>query len=157
MSKVIIGCDPDSNKSGFAKYKDGKLVELNSLPIINAFYYFQQEYESCVNEGVKIELHIENLLGNRCSSFNWVRKPNKDQERRINAKISESVGRCKQAQAEVERIAEHFGVKVVHHPVSSKWKNQAGKKEFERLTGWNGRSNEDSRSAAWFGFIGSRK
>lgn len=153
MSKVIIGCDPDSNKSGFAKYKDGKLVELDSLPIINAFYYFQQEYESCVNEGVKIELHIENLLGNRCSSFNW----RHGQGKRVHAKISESVGRCKQVQFEIERIAEHFGIKVVHHPVSSKWKNQGGKKEFERLTGWSGRSNEDSRSAAWFGFLGSRK
>lgn len=150
MSKVIIGCDPDSNKSGFAYFKDGKLTDLRCMGIVE-FYEWLSGIKSL--GPVDIELHIENLLGNRCSSFNW----RHDQGKRVHAKISESVGRCKQVQFEIERIAEHFGVKIVHHPVSSKWKSQAGKKEFERLTGWAGRSNEDSRSAAWFGFIGSRK
>jgi hypothetical protein len=42
----------------------------------------------------------------------------------------------------------------VRHKVSKKWKDAAGKKEFERVTGWKGRSNEDTRSAAYFGYLG---
>ena len=65
------------------------------------------------------------------------------------------MGRCKQMQLEVEKIAEHFDIKIVRYPVSSQWKNSAGKKEFDRLTGWKGRSNEDTRSAAYFGYLGT--
>ena len=30
------------------------------------------------------------------------------------------------------------------------------KKQFEKVTGWTGRSNEDTRSAAYFGWLGCR-
>ena len=34
------------------------------------------------------------------------------------------------------------------------WKDKHGKIEFESVTGWTGRSNEDTRSAAYFGMLG---
>ena len=142
MNKLIIGCDPDSDKSGFALYEDGRRVNLKSMSDI-------EFYEFCfTHHQYKIELHIENVNGNRCSSFNWRPQDTKG----VKAKKSEGVGKCKQAQVSVERIAEHFGIEIVRHPVSSKWKSQKEKAEFQQITGWTERSNEDTRSAAWFGY-----
>ena len=73
----------------------------------------------------------------------------------VKFKVSEKVGKCKQVQIEIERLAEHFGIKVVRHKVSSSWKTgEAQTNQFKLNTKWKGRSNEDSRSAAWFGFLG---
>ena len=149
MKKLIIGCDPDVDGKGFAIYEDGVLIALKAYSLIELFEYIQDL--TCVWFTEGIELHIEDLNGNKSSSFNH----NEKQSKQVQNKISESVGRCKQMQLEVEKIAEHFDIKIVRYPVSSQWKNSAGKKEFERLTGWKGRSNEDTRSAAYFGYLGT--
>ena len=54
-----------------------------------------------------------------------------------------------------EQIACTLGVKVVRHrPTKS---NFAGDSErFKRVTGWQGKSNKDLRSAAFFGFLGCK-
>ena len=103
-------------------------------------------------EGGSAVIHIENVCGISYSGFHVRGKDSLP----VKLKKAENVGMCKQAQREVEFMAEHLGVKVVKHPISPQWKNQAGKKMFERMTGWTGRSNEDSRSAAWFGYLGTK-
>ena len=148
MNKIIIGCDPDSDKSGFAVYEDGELFYLECMPLIAIYQFIENELN--FHSPDAFELHIENLNGNNSSAFNHRAK----QSRQVQNKISEGVGKCKHAQTEIEKIAEHFGIKIVHHNVSSKWKNQQGKKEFEQITGWTGKSNEDTRSAAYFGYLG---
>ena len=148
MKKLIIGCDPDVEGKGFAIYKDGVLVDLAECSLLKLHVIIQEFI--CELPLVDIELHIEDVNGNKSSSFNHKFR----QSKQVQNKISESVGRCKQMQLEVEKIAEHFDIKIVRHKVSSKWKDGAGKKEFERITGWKGRSNEDTRSAAYFGFLG---
>lgn len=148
MNKLIIGCDPDSDKSGWAVVKNGELITLTCKSLVEIFEYFN----GCKNHD-KIELHIENVKGNRCSSFNWIRDKNKQREKKVNAKISESVGRCKQVQIEIERIANHFGIKVVHHPVSEMWKDsKTGKAALKEIFGYEGQSNKDSRSAGYFSY-----
>ena len=144
MKKLIIGCDPDVDGKGFAIYEDGVLFHLDKYSLLDLYSLFL----TCE---AKPELHIEDVNGNKSSSFNH----NAKQSKQVQNKISESVGRCKQMQLEVEKIAEHFDIKIVRYPVSSQWKNAAGKKEFERITGWKGRSNEDTRSAAYFGYLGT--
>lgn len=144
MNKIIIGCDPDSNKSGIAMYHCGELKYLECMPLVAIYRMFAQRDTDRVAFGYECELHIEDLHSNK--GF-W---------HKGGSGAARKVGRCEQVQVEIERMAEHFGIKVVRHKVSKKWKDQAGKKEFERNTGWTGRSNEDTRSAAWFGFIGSR-
>lgn len=147
---IIIGCDPDSKASGIARYSNGSLIACESMSLFQIYKMFESIHFAHQPDLRDIELHIEDVKGNRCSSFNW--KPSDN--RNVRAKKSENVGQCKQVQIEIERIAEHFGIKVVRHKVSSAWKSQAGKAQFERFTGWTGRSNEDSRSAAWFGYQG---
>ena len=148
MKKLIIGCDPDVDGKGFAMYEDGELKRLISMNLVQLINWVSNDL--FLNDSLCVELHIEDVNGNKSSSFNHSAK----QSKQVQNKISESVGRCKQMQLEVEKIAEHFDIKIVRYPVSSQWKNAAGKKEFERVTGWKGRSNEDTRSAAYFGYLG---
>lgn len=150
MNKLIIACDPDVDGKGFAIYEDGKLTRLCTFGLVPLHYWIDNF--TLENPNTVIELHIEDLNANKSSAFGHSHK----QSKQVQNKISESVGRCKQMQLEVEKVAEYFDIKIVRHKVSSKWKNAAGKKEFELATGWTGRSNEDQRSAAYFGFIGSR-
>lgn len=149
MSKVIVGVDPDSSKSGFALFIDGKLTELDCLPLMG--FYFSLD-NLCEKYGESnIELHIENVKANKAV---W---HNKKGSQAAYGMTCQKVGQCKQVQTEIERIAEHFGIKVVHHGVSKIWKDSATGKAVLKDLGWHGQSNEDSRSACYFGYLGVKQ
>ena len=142
---IIIGIDPDSNKSGVAVYENCILTDLKSMSLVDIFENLSLYYRF-----YECELHIEDVNGISSNAFSY----NKKDPIPVKLKKAEHVGKCKQTQIEIERIAEHFNIKVVRHAVSKQWKDQPGKKEFERVTGWTRRSNEDTRSAAYFGILG---
>lgn len=148
--KVVIGIDPDAKKHGVAIYIDGKLTDLlmnDLIELMNTIYQKQM-----IEFDTSVVVHIENVCANN-AAFGKKHVANT----KAATNIKRTLGMCQQAQVEVERMCAHLDIEVVHHKISSKWKNpKHGKAEFERLTGWTGRSNEDSRSAAWFGFLGSR-
>ena len=155
MKKVIIGCDPDSDKSGIAIYVDDKLMCLESMALMDISCLLKGLPIPFVNpfEEVKLELHIENLNGISSNAFSIKSKDPLP----VKLKKAEHVGKCKQVQIEIERVAEYFNKKVVRHKVSKQWKDsKTGRAALERNTGWVGQSNEDTRSAAYFGFIGFR-
>ena len=141
MSKIIIGCDPDSDKSGFAIYKNGSLHDLLCMRLLDFIDFCES------NKRKDMELHIENVCGTS-PAFT----ANKAPSQAAKLKVAQNIGQCKQVQIEIERIATSYNIKIVHHPISSKWKKTQG--EFKKLTGWQSRSNEDTRSAAYFGYVG---
>lgn len=139
---IIIGIDPDVNASGFAYFSNGELTTLSSYALLDVFDRFRGISENQAGEENKVQVHIEDIHSNRAV---W---------HKGGSGAARNVGRCEQIQLEIEKTANYFGFKVVRHPVSSKWKKGAGKKEFEKLTDWTGRTNEDMRSAAYFGYCG---
>lgn len=142
MNEYVIGIDPDSERHGFAVYEGGKLIvcdRATTIEIVNA--------------------HLPNLLG--CSvhfaiedvmSNQFVYARNTRSNKTVQSKIAMHVGRCQQAQVELIRWLETLNIgHSLIKPQAGNWaKNKA---QFERVTGWAGRSNEDSRSAAFFGYI----
>lgn len=149
MSKIIIGCDPDSKSSGFALFIDGKLTELDCLSLMG-FYFLLDNLCEKYGES-NIELHIENVKANKAV---W---HNKKGSQAAYGMTCQKVGQCKQVQTEIERIAEYFGINVVHHGVSKMWKDSATGKAVLKDLGWHGQSNEDSRSAAYMGYLGVKQ
>lgn len=148
MNKIIIGCDPDSNKSGWAVFDGGNLFDLSCKSLVEIYQFLENEMNQ--NNPDIYELHIENVNGISSNSFSV----NKKDSLPVKLKKAEHVGKCKQAQIEIERIAEHFNIKVVRHRVSKVWKgSKIGKAALADL-GWHGHSNEDSRSACYFGYLG---
>lgn len=144
MSKITIGIDPDSKAHGVAVYIDGKLIALSSMELFSLYECIEQDYQ-CLGD---VEIHIENVCGNN-SVFRQVGNKNVQQS------MGRRLGMCQQSQIEVERMAEVIEVKVVKHKISKMWKKD--KAQFEKVTGWGGRSNEDTRSAAYFGWLGTRR
>jgi hypothetical protein len=142
MSDVyVIGCDPDSAGNGIAVYCNGMLQELKNLGAVDFYCRYKRL------KGEDVTFVIENVKGNK-SVFRAAYAKNKSD---AGAK-GKSVGMCMQAQAEIERAVNLLGFKIVYRPRSSKWKKGPQAEEFKRCTGWKGRSNEDTRSAAWMGY-----
>ena len=151
---IILGVDPDSKAHGVAEYHNGVLVNLNSLDLMSIYLNLENTLIDMEVRGgdEKLEVHIEDVNA-VSAAFN---AKNKKANINVKLKMAQHIGMCKQAQIEIERVCDHFGVKVVKHKISKNWKDQAGKKQFESVTGWKGRSNEDTRSAAYFGFLGHK-
>ncbi|GAL18549.1 hypothetical protein JCM19235_1972 [Vibrio maritimus] len=147
MDKYVIGVDPDSAGVPMARYLNGKLMNLATVPLID-FYKLLLEIQEA---GDHVEIHIENV----CAS-NAVFSDKETDNKRKRSAIGVSIGRCQQAQIEVERMAEGIGVPVYRHKQSSAWKDGRGATAlFKAATGWTGRSNPDTRSAAYFGKLGT--
>lgn len=146
---VIIGCDPDSDKSGIAMYFfKNKRLQLQNLTLLQILERLKDLFYL-----YNIELHIENLNGISSNAFNVKGRDPLP----VKLKKAEHVGKCKQVQIEIERIAKELNIKIVHHPVSKNWKDSTqGKKALKKEFGYEGRSNEDTRSAAWFCLQGIR-
>lgn len=141
---IVIGIDPDSKAHGIAVYENNKLVRLESMSLIG-FSELLSDYE-----GFPLEVHIEDVCG-VSAAFGA-----RDERGNIHVKLkmAQNIGMCKQAQVELERTSDYYKVKVVKHKISKMWKKD--KAQFEKVTGWKGRSNEDTRSAAYFGFLGCK-
>ena len=141
---VIIGIDPDSNKHGAAVYVDGKL---NRLLSVNLFELF--DIIKLILSDSDIQIHMENVCQINATFGKEFVKNNRAQ-----TTVSRSIGMCQQAQVEVERMAEYLSIKVVKHPISKAWKESKSGNRILANLGWAGRSNEDTRSAAYFGYLG---
>ena len=142
-ARTIIGIDPDSKAHGIAVYSNGTLNEL-MCGDLTEFMSILDRYDN------KVEVHIEDVNG---VSAAFMGRDKKGVSAAVRMKMAQHIGMCKQSQIELERVCEHAGVKVVKHKISKMWKKD--KAQFEKVTGWNKRSNEDSRSAAWFGYLGT--
>ena len=147
MSKITIGIDPDAKAHGVAVYEDGILIILKSMPLMELVGTLQRFAH------LEPVVHIEDV--NAVSAAFSATRSKSAVSAAAKMKMAQHIGMCKQAQIEVERLCEHFGVKVVKHKISKQWKSAGnGKAMFKRLTGWLGQSNEDTRSAAYFGWLG---
>ena len=71
----------------------------------------------------------------------------------MNMKISRNVGMNQQAMVELVRVLKAYGQNVMLvPPAKDNWAKETPR--FQRITGWTKRSNPDTRSAAYFGFLG---
>lgn len=151
MKKYDIGVDPDSTGNGSALYIDGKLSMLKNL---SAAAMTVLCMELAAEENARVRIHIEDVEANSAVFKQRFKKGEKLESKLMKA---QNLGMCKQAQREIVMMAELLGIQVFKYQISSRWKDQNEKQLFQRATGWKGRSNEDTRSAAYFGFIGVRR
>lgn len=143
MSKIIIGIDPDSEAHGVSVYMDGKLTGLNCLSLVDIVKLIPQWQD----EAEVLEFHIEDVCAN-----NAVFRAGNNQK--VAGAMGRSIGKVQQSQVELERFLASFLIFPIKHKISKMWKKD--KAQFEKVTGWTGRSNEDTRSAAYFGWLGCK-
>ena len=140
---LIIGVDPDSTAHGIAIYDDGELLTLLKWPLILAV-------EAMQAGGANALWIIEDVCANK---FIYARNTKKGA---LGLSIAQDIGKVKQAQIELIRFLGHYGIEYkLVKPQKGNWaKNKA---QFEKATGWTKRSNEDTRSAAYFGWLYAKK
>lgn len=151
MSKYIIGIDPDSDKHGVAVYQDGELIRLTSMQLLGVKKFIDSLAK--MNKIDSLEVHIEDVCANNAAfKKRGIKNP------KAGTAVNRGVGKCQQSQIELERLFTYYDITVIKHKISKKWKDaEHGKEVFEKVTGWKGRSNEDTRSAAYFGYLGVAK
>jgi len=149
MSEYIIGIDPDAGEKGhgFALYWNGELVDLKNLTLLEMQDFLFDNYES---DHSNVEIHMEDNVMVSAA----YRAQAKQGSLAVKLKMAQHIGMLKQAQIELERMFYACGIKLVKRKPASQWKK--GTDDFKRATGWTGRSNEDTRSAAYFGYLGVR-
>ncbi len=141
---IVVGIDPDSEAHGVAIYRDGKLEQLEKWNISDLITFL-----SAHDDISELLFSIEDVMRNQ-----FVYARNRHSSKSAQSKIAMHIGRCQQSQVELERVLGHFGVRFeLHPPQKGNWSDTKLKAEFERATGWAGRSNADTRSAAYMGYL----
>lgn len=140
---IVFGIDPDAQAHGVAEYHDGNLISLDVLELVELV----NRANAKRGDGHSVSFSIENVLINK-----FVYGRNEVFKRAVQSNIAMKIGRCQQAQVELMRVLDHYELPyVLHKPQKGNW---ADKRElFERVTGWKGRSNPDTRAAAYFGYL----
>jgi len=142
---IVVGIDPDSKAHGFAEYEDGQLCQLYELTLVEIIEWM--EYQKAGRIVSDVLFSIEDVSAN-----NFVYMRNNKATKAAQAKVGLCIGRCQQAQQELMRILDHYKAPyVLHKPQKGNWAKN--KKQFQQVTGWTGRSNEDTRAAAFFGWL----
>ena len=139
----VVGVDPSSHRHGIAIYRAGKLEELTTWMLVDVIGWLEKQE-------IKPRFSIENVMAN-----NFVYSRNNQKTKQAQAKVGLSIGRCQQSQVELMRVLDHLEIPYqLIKPTRDNWAKD--KARFERYTGWTGRSNEDTRSASYFGFLATR-
>lgn len=139
---ITVGVDPDSKAHGVAIYENKQLVSLHLWSLPQIIKYITETNEPVI-------FSIEDAKAKKC-----VYRQHSSNKARPQGEIGRRLGMCQQAQIELERVLESFSVPyVLHKPMKGNWADTKLKKQFEKVTGWKGQSNMDTRSAAWFGYL----
>ena len=140
---TVIGVDPDSKAHGVAVYCGGALSYMASMPLMDLLELAREEEK----DKAHCLLSIEDVMANQ-----FVYSRNQHSSKAAQSKISMHIGRCQQSQVELMRALDHMGICYeLHKPTKGNWAKN--KPMFEKATGWTKRSNEDTRSAAYFGYL----
>lgn len=147
MSKRLdIGIDPDSAKHGCAIAIDKYLVSLESYDLFDLVDFLKAHADH------ETHLHIENV-----TSVKATFAKNKVANQKAKTTVSRSIGMVHQSQVELERFVNKLGLNITihHYKPSSNWKpSKGGKQIIKQVFGYAGSSNEDTRSACYFLYLG---
>jgi hypothetical protein len=134
----IIGIDPDMRKCGVCATVDGEIdviVSDDTAALLDAIRY-------AISEDTWFA--IENV-----NAIKTIYAKNRKGGQAVQSRIAQNVGMVKAAATIIQDYIEHHGGKVILVPpgIGKQTKNNA--KLFAELTGYTGRTNEDTRDAYW--------
>jgi len=134
----IIGIDPDMRKCGVCATVDGEIDVIMSddtAALLDAIRY-------AISEDTWFA--IENV-----NAIKTIYAKNRKGGQAVQSRIAQNVGMVKAAATIIQDYIEHHGGKVILVPpgIGKQTKNNA--KLFAELTGYTGRTNEDTRDAYW--------
>lgn len=131
-AQIIIGIDPDLQKSGVAIL--GNDMQLKNMTFHETVELFRNEQDSI--KKVVIEAGWENKKANFRTGGNH--------SRQVNEQIARRVGMNHATGILLAEIAQALGIAVL---LVKPTKSKLNAKEFNKITGWQGRTNQEQRDA----------
>ncbi|MGQ1157802.1 hypothetical protein ACT436_14425 [Acinetobacter baumannii] len=131
-AQIIIGIDPDLEKSGVAIL--GNDLQLKNLTFPETVELFRNEQDSI--KKVVIEAGWENKKANF--------RVGGGHSRQVNEQIARRVGMNHATGKLLVQMAQHMGLAVIEVKPT---KTKVNSDEFNRITGWQGRTNQEQRDA----------
>lgn len=135
MTNTVIGIDPGMN-TGIARYEDGELVELETVP--------PWEVRQVIDD-LRPDLVV--FEDSRKQSHTWTRIASRDASLKMARNVGEIDAWCKLIEAECAAL----GIKCMGVSPTGKGAKLAAP-AFSKLTGWAGNSNQHARDAAMVAF-----
>lgn len=134
MKTLRIGIDPDTKKNGVAYwYKESKRLELENLTFFELFDSLKS---------LKIHYKMTVVI-----DAGWLNKSNFHvfgTNKSVNGQIGERVGANHETGKKIAEMCDYLGIDYeLHKPVKSK----VDKELFEKITGYTGRTNQETRDA----------
>lgn len=134
MSKILIGIDPDVDKSGFARI-EGNQLKLDNLTFFDLFeelkFYKEREFKPTV--------YVECGYLNKSNFHKKV-----GMSAALNAKIGERTGANFETAKKIVEMCEYLKIPYIKiQPKASKITNDY----FKKITGINTRTNQEQRDA----------
>lgn len=133
----VIGIDPDMRKCGVCE-RVGNEFTLESLPACNLI----SEIPMMVVQ--KYIFAVEDV-----NAINTIYARNRKGNQSVQSRIAQNVGMVKAAGTILVDYIEHHGGKVILVPPGIGKHTKKNAKLFAQLTGYTGRTNEDTRDAYW--------
>lgn len=132
--KLLIGIDPDVDKSGFA-FLNGNTLELKNLTFFELFETLKFYKEREIKPTVYVECGFLNG-GNR--------HLNLGKSHALNSKIGERIGANHETAKKIVEMCEYLKIPYIKiKPKASKITNDY----FKTITGYKGRTNQEQRDA----------
>lgn len=134
MSKILIGIDPDVDKSGVA-FLNGNQLELYNKTFFQLLDYFKTMKE----QHPGIEVYVECGFLNKS---NWHKSSGKSAA--FNAKIGEHTGANFETAKKIVEMCEYLEIK--YHKIQPR-RSKIDNDYFKKITGYTGRTNQEQRDA----------
>lgn len=135
--KLLIGIDPDCQKSGFASYQDKDAFTLHNYTF---FEIFDRLHRLSKSEVFLTEVFIEAGWLNKS---NWHKITNGSAA--INANIGLRTGVNHEVGRKIVEMCEYLGLK--HHLIKPT-KSKVNAETFKAITKYQGRTNQEQRDSA---------
>lgn len=148
---IIIGIDPDTDKSGVAQLRvTGREMEAFSNSFPELLDYLQRMRQKELMEGMKVMVVVEDSW--RITHIWKVERVANVAKMEKMLKIAENVGRCHAVGMKIVECARYYGLEVKEQlPLMKIWKGKDGKITDEEIKAFMpiiGRTNQEERDAA---------
>lgn len=146
QSKIVVGIDPDIKKSGVAVLSGQKLTRLESLKFMDVIAFLEQ-----IGGPDVVYVKLENP-----SAISTTFSTRAGMSQRAAMSVAQDVGRVKAVCELLHEAIKDAGYQIkLVKPLSGPIKRAKDDREFfNKITGWQGQSNQDKRDAALIAIYG---
>lgn len=142
--KILVGIDPDIEKSGYCWYKNKESFILANMDFFQLLEKFKELKGVYFNLGWDMKVYIE---------AGWLNKSNWHKVSNGSAAINASIGLRTGANHEVGRkIVEMCEYLEIEYELIKPTKSKVNSETFNKITGHKGRTNQEQRDACMLVF-----